>query len=421
MYEISHPSKLLTATHSAFADNQQSHLPSRSNPGRPISDYLAGVDFPPTRTQRHTVAPPGDLAVRSSPHPRETRRQIRPRTMYHDEILTPTVDVSHPRPGARASVVAQYLAEARRRDSSTLTLPPIHAGPSSELYEQQALLNPAESSWTAASRPHSPSRMRRLGLDPSVHSFVPLRRPAPPSPPSAASHAWLNDYNPGGGGGDDAQQAAEDADLLGRIWAAPDLDRPIRAPAPYIPMYSHNAPLNRRRRRENDLVDEEEEEERQHARHTQYVARHWEMAERTAARNEEARAMRTNEAEMEAMFGPLDVGSDSDDSSTYPRLFEPVTDRPMPIPAFYGRIPPPEEQAARNRAMQALAMRNRDTRRDGLVLDGFAEPGSAAASLEQQIAAHEATMTDLEADLLDRPPSIGDPEYEGLEGVDWRL
>lgn len=438
MYEISHSSKLSSTGSRYSADNQQSHLSSRSNRSRPISEYLDDVDFPLSRGHRHNIAP-------DQPPPRtntrELRHQLRPRTTHHDDILTPSVDV--PRPRERASAVAQYLAEARRRDPSSLRLAPIRPRAPYTVHEQQTLLPHAGPSSAGASRPHSPSRIRRLGLDPSAHSFIP-RGPAPPSPPSAASRAWLDDYAPGDSEAHEASdsEARENARVAQaafdrRLQSFPRAISRVPGPAPYIPGTILNAPFNRpgRRAREDDSYDDQEEQERA-ARYTQYAARHWEMAGAAAERNEEARAMRTHESELEALFGQWDGGSDSDDASTYPRLFEPVTDRPQPIPDAYGSLATAtraasrfEEEAAwlreQNRALNDESGMGRDTRRDGLVFD-IVEPVPASALIEQRILAHEAAMADLEVGTLS---SGANAEYEGPEGgpgewasnVDWRL
>lgn len=254
---------------------------------------------------------------------------------------------------------------------------------------------PPPAGGSTASRANSPSRMRRLGLDPSATSFVP-RGQAPPSPPSAASRLWLDEYAPDGNGeGEDEEEEAELA-----------FEAQLPMVYPYHPSaVTYPGERSRRRRREIEAQEEDAEEEQAFV---ERMRRRRNRLNRLAAprqlgvERDPVDPVMEND-EVEAMFGSwmdgmaayedgeddTDDDDDHDDYSTYPRIFEPTTNGPQPIPDHMG--PEPTRRGGegggggmirlnsiirRGGGAQAPVLRqypndwrDRDTRRDGLVID----------------------------------------------------
>ncbi|KAI9632111.1 uncharacterized protein MKK02DRAFT_30657 [Dioszegia hungarica] len=296
---------------------QQSHLTNaRARAHRPISDYLADLGQPTDTAER--FGPP-------SPPPRVHTR-LRRHGLPDSGGQPPLASwlLARDMPASAAAAAATDVEATTRR-----VLPLPARRPQDELAPLLARTRPtgsatASGSGSGTSRAHSPSRMRRLGLDPSAATFVPRNgAPRPPSPPSAASAAWLSEYIPTGPTGPDLSFSDdEEADYMGGFFDSGIVPPPRFSE--YVPGSILGADRRRRQREEEFGVDGEEDEaypygaggRRQRLRRSRAPTRG---------------AGGAADDEVEAMFGRYTGGGDygADDSAL---LFQPTTDMPQPGP-----------------------------------------------------------------------------------------
>lgn len=116
---------------------------------------------------------------------------------WYDRSSTGTI--TPPSPQIRLSAGPRLRRPVAQAEQSRSTVAPDStSGPSRRSAPDTELISYGDTLrrvWeTTSSRAASPSRIRRLGLDPSVPPFLPRPRPRSASPPTAASQAWLVEF-----------------------------------------------------------------------------------------------------------------------------------------------------------------------------------------------------------------------------------